>query len=212
MTTLKKSRQMTTGLWAIIWFTLTYMTIASGVSIATHNWEFIVYIMVVIVIALAALAVHRSVGLSTGVLLCLSIWGLFHMIGGLVHLPADWPIEGTKHVLYSWWIIPGHLKFDNVVHTFGFATATWVCWQAIKQALAIRIPRFGVLTVCVLAGMGLGAFNEVIEFVTTLVIPNTNVGGYTNTGWDLICNALGSVGTALIIYYWPRPKNSQERR
>ena len=74
---------MTTGLWAIIWFTLTYMTIASGVNASPRTIGNSLCIMVVIVIALAALAVHRSVGLSTGVLLCLSM-GLFHMIGGLV--------------------------------------------------------------------------------------------------------------------------------
>lgn len=200
---------MTTGIWAIIWFTISYMAIASLISIQTQNWEFIVYIVIVLAIGLVTLVVHRSVGLSVGVLACLSAWGLLHMLGGLVHLPADWPSEGTKHVLYSWWIIPNYLKFDNIVHTFGFATATWVCWQAVKQALAIRVPRFGVLTMCALAGMGLGSINEVIEFMTTLIIPNTNVGGFVNTGWDLTCNMIGAIGTVLIIYYWPRPKRSK---
>ena len=48
-----------------------------------------------------------------------------------------------------------------------------------------------------LAGMGVGAFNEVVEFFTTLVLEDTNVGGYQNTGRDLVANhARGGRGSA----------------
>jgi hypothetical protein len=47
--------------------------------------------------------------------------------------------------------------------------------------------------------MGLGALNEVIEFAVTLSVPETNVGGYINTGWDLVANSVGAVGAATII-------------
>lgn len=48
-----------------------------------------------------------------------------------------------------------------------------------------------------LMGMGLGALNEVVEFVATLVQPQSNVGGYRNTGFDLVFNMLGSGVVAL---------------
>lgn len=48
--------------------------------------------------------------------------------------------------------------------------------------------------------MGFDALNEVIEFVATLLIPNTNVGGYENTGWDLVYNLIGSTIAAAIIW------------
>ena len=47
-------------------------------------------------------------------------------------------------------------------------------------------------------GMGLGALNEVVEFVAVLTMPETNVGGYTNTGWDLVSNLAGA--TAMGVY------------
>jgi hypothetical protein len=50
------------------------------------------------------------------------------------------------------------------------------------------------------AGMGLGAANEVIEFIATRITV-TNVGGYVNTGWDLVYNALGAMLAALVIYW-----------
>ena len=45
----------------------------------------------------------------------------------------------------------------------------------------------------------LGAGNEVVEFIATLVMPDTNVGGYENTGWDLVSNLIGTVIAAFLI-------------
>jgi hypothetical protein len=47
--------------------------------------------------------------------------------------------------------------------------------------------------------MGFGALNEVIEFIAVLTIPHTNVGGYINTGWDLVFNLLGALTAAAAI-------------
>ena len=59
-------------------------------------------------------------------------------------------------------------------------------------------PTTGLLTLVAAAGMGLGALNEVIEFTATR-FTDTNVGGYENTGWDLVYNALGAAIAALVI-------------
>lgn len=57
----------------------------------------------------------------------------------------------------------------------------------------------GLLTLCVAGGMGFGAANEVVEFFATLTIPGTNVGGYANTGWDLVANSAGCLIAAMAI-------------
>jgi hypothetical protein len=49
----------------------------------------------------------------------------------------------------------------------------------------------GMLTLCGAASMGFGGLNEVIEFFLTLTLPETNIGGYMNTGWDLVSNLVG---------------------
>ncbi len=136
---------------------------------------------------------------STGLLWCLSIWGLLHMAGGLLPLPEGLPFNGDKAVLYSLWLIPEYLKYDQVLHAYGFGISTWLCWQALSPLLRIPRPTLGVLILCVLGGMGLGALNEVFEFIAVLLIPDTNVGGYMNTGWDLIANMIGSITAAVII-------------
>jgi hypothetical protein len=56
--------------------------------------------------------------------------------------------------------------------------------------------------------MGLGALNEVVEFIATLFL-ETNVGGYRNTGFDLIYNTVGATIAAFLIarhYQVSKPK------
>jgi hypothetical protein len=191
------------GLLPILAFTSLYLVAAIAVAIGLGNQEFLLYIVVMAVLILVVWLVHRSVSLSLPVLWALSVWGLAHMAGGLIPLPADWPIDGTIRVLYSWWLIPDLLKYDQIVHVYGFGVATWVCWQGIRAAIRSRggeaVPTLGLMVLAATAGMGLGALNEVVEFAVTLLVPETNVGGYINTGWDLVANAIGAVGAAIAI-------------
>ncbi len=101
-------------------------------------------------------------------------------------------------------MIPEWLKYDNVVHTFGFGITTWVCWQGLRAAFlqrghAVR-PTLGLMVLVWAAGLGLGALNEVVEFFVTLTIPETNVGGYVNTGWDLVANLIGATFVVAVVY------------
>ncbi len=185
-------------------FTASYLLVAACFALLHQNWEFIVYIIVVLALGTIVLSIHRRIHFSLGLLWLLSIWGLLHMIGGLVSIPLSWPIDGDKHVFYSWWIIPDYLKFDQVVHAYGFSLATWASWQGLKAGANVTQPTFGLLTLCVFAGMGFGALNEVIEFMAVLAIPDTNVGGYINTGWDLVSNLVGTVIAAFIIRFGSR--------
>ena len=185
-------------------FTALYMLSAVAGSMVQGNKEFIFYIVVMLVLIGAVMLVHQAGKLTAALLWALSIWGLLHMAGGLVPLPKGWPYNGDQAVLYSWWIIPQRLKYDQIVHAYGFGVTTWVCWHCLKSAMrrgfGIQLrPTFGLLALSTAAGVGFGALNEVVEFIAVLTIPNTNVGGYENTGWDLVANLLGASATALII-------------
>lgn len=185
-------------------FNAVYMIAAVGSSMAKGNKEFIFYILVMLVLIGVMSLVHRMVGLSRPLLWALSAWGMLHMAGGLVPVPGGWPYQGEHAVLYSLWLIPEKLKYDQLVHAYGFGITTWLCWHALTASLRQRFviqlqPSFGMLTLCVAAGVGFGALNEVIEFIAVLTIPNTNVGGYENTGWDLIANLVGATMAAGII-------------
>lgn len=194
----------------VAYFTGFYLLVATPFALRQQNTEFLFYIAVVIGLALLVLLLHRRVRLSAGVLWALSVWGLLHMLGGLVRLPPSWPTENNSGVLYSLWLIPGYLKYDNPVHAFGFAVSTQVCWECLRTWPGIQ-PTLGIVALCALAGMGLGALNEVIEFAATLMLPGTNVGGYVNTGWDLVANLLGASVTAAAIWARGRRQSSDVR-
>lgn len=175
---------------------------ANAVAAWTRNGEFVFYIAVMVILAAIVIVVHRSCDLSQPVLWGLGVGGLAHMVGGLVPIPESWPSNGPVHVVYSWWLIPNYLKYDQVVHAFGFGATTFVCWYGFAAVIRgidpdHRLqPTLGVLVLCMAASTGFGALNEVIEFTATLLIPNTNVGGYVNTGWDLVSNLVGAVSAA----------------
>ena len=190
--------------WPVAAFTLAYLAAGLVLALRGGNWEFVFYIAVVVGLGLVVLAVRRRAGFTSGLLWALSVWGLVHMIGGLVPVPDGWPIAGEKRVFYSWWIVPGYLKFDQPVHAYGFAVATWACWQGLRAATGCR-PTLGPLSLCALGGMGLGSLNEVVEFVATRLM-DTNVGGYENTGWDLVANTVGAVTAAYLIRWAHRPR------
>lgn len=191
----------------VLGFTATYLLAALVLALARGNLEFLFYIGVMLLLMAVVWVVHRSVGLSAGALWCLSVWGFLHMAGGLLTVPAGWPVESSR-VLYSLWLIPERIKFDHLVHAFGFGTTTWVCWQGLRAAFQRRgatvVPAFGVLVLAMAAGLGFGALNEVVEFVAVLLVPETNVGGYQNTGWDLVANTVGATVAATLIWRFDR--------
>lgn len=186
---------------SVVTFTLLYLLVASLFSWRLQNWEFVFYVFIVLIFGLLVMNIHKKVQFSTGILWCLSAWGLMHMMGGLVAIPESWPHNGEFAVLYSFWIIPDYLKYDHIIHGYGFGVGTWACWQALSPIVVGSKEYISEIILAVLAANGLGALNEIIEFIATLVLPSTNVGGYVNTGWDLVFNLLGSFVAATIIWF-----------
>ena len=197
---------------AVLCFTITYMLISLSVALSLKNSEFGFYLVVMGILIAVVISVHLKVGLHLGALWGLSIWGLAHMAGGLMPIPEAWPKHGDSFVLYNLWLIPEMLKYDQLVHAFGFGLITWICWQGVCRAFAMHDvdvkPSFGLMTLCVAGGMGFGAANEVVEFIATITMPSTNVGGYVNTGWDLVANLIGCVISALLIVVAQRDRKN----
>jgi len=198
-------------------FNAIYLMAAVMNSIASGNSEFILYIVIMLVLGSIVWFADRQVAFSSLALWGLSVWGLVHMAGGLVPVPASWPINGEHRVLYSLWLVPEFLKYDHVVHAFGFSVTTLVCWEGLcaiiksQKSAEEYVPRptLGMLTLSGAASMGFGALNEVIEFFLTLTLPETNIGGYINTGWDLVSNLVG-VTTACTLIAWHHRRTADQ--
>lgn len=179
-------------------FTVAYM-LAFGVWTAiAGNIEFVFYWLVMAILIGAVMGADVRVRFSGGILWALSIWGLAHMCGGNVSID-----ESRGGVLYNLWLVEGRLKYDQLVHAYGFFVAALAAWQALARRLdtSKTRPGFGLAFLVMLAGMGFGALNEVVEFAATVNIPDTNVGGYHNTGWDLVFNLYGATLAAALVWW-----------
>ena len=155
------------------------------------NSEFLFYAGTMVIMAGVVVVIDRAFRFSGLVIAGLLVWAILHLAGG--NVPA-----GDTGVLYNFRPAPWLPKYDQAVHAFGFAVATLLSWECLRHGIAKRTngnprPTFGLVAACVLMGMGLGAINEVVEFIAVLTIPDTNVGGYVNTGWDLVSNLSGAV-------------------
>lgn len=209
--TVKTRFPFSSGEIAVGCFTIAYMVISLVSALSLRNSEFAFYLVVMCILIAVVVSIHLKIRLHLAALWGLAIWGLAHMAGGLMPIPQSWPKQGDSYVLYNLWLIPGILKYDQLVHAFGFGLITWICWQSVCKAFAghgVDVkPSFGLMTLCVAAGMGFGAANEVVEFIATITMPSTNVGGYANTGWDLVANLVGCVIAAIVIALNPRRLN-----
>lgn len=192
---------------SVLIFSVFYLLFALVFILWAQNHEFLLYIVVMGVIITAMCAVHLHAGLSRILLWGFSVWGMLHMLGGLTPIPSQWHKPDVSGVVYNWRIIPGFLKYDQAIHGFGVGLVTWLCWQVLASRVRSHDgsslkPTPGMLTLCATAGMGFGSINEVVEFFAVLTLPETNVGGYHNTGWDLVANLVGSSIAVVIRSVW----------
>lgn len=120
----------------------------------------------------------------------LAAWGVGHLAGGIIELD-------DSRILYNA-LLPGRIHFDNVVHFVGFGSAGLAAWEALRRALYAQPSVRAAWLTTWMFGMGVGALNEVIEFAITHIKTDTQIGGYENTGRDLVANMLGAAVAGVI--------------
>jgi len=170
-----------------------------SIFLSRRNYEFLIYIGIIILFLILIILTNAKVNYSNTTLWGLTSWALLHMAGGGIF------INGTR--LYEIILIPLSevyqiFKYDQFVHIIGFCVATLVMYELLKPLLKKNINKFTALSiVIVMAGLGVGALNEIVEFTATVIIPETGVGGYINTSLDLVADLIGSLIALAIIFY-----------
>lgn len=130
----------------------------------------------------------------------LAVDALAHLSGGLIRV-GDGVLYnaglGERSARLGTHLVQG----DHVVHSYGSAVAALAIWFLVLVPMTAPPRPAGPLALLAgLGSMGIGALNELIEFVVTLLNENSHVGGYTNTGWDLVANLLGAVVGGAIVW------------
>lgn len=173
-----------------------------AIFIGRRNYEFIAYIVVIAGLLTAVGVSTRSVDYTLGALVGLTVWSALHLAGGgvaigdgrlydvmIVRLAEAYPI----------------VRYDQVVHIWGFGACTLVAYCLLRPALEHQGEHWiAVAFVLIMAGLGMGALNEIVEFIASEAITDTGVGGYVNTSLDLCANLIGAVlGVVYIRWrYW----------
>ncbi len=185
--------------WKVIVFTILYVLAFAIYYLSIQNYEFLWYIAVLVFFFCLILFTLNKTKFDLVILWGLSIWGFLHMCGGGIIINGD---VMYNLVLIKILEIGGNvlLKFDQLVHAYGFGVTTLVAYHLLKPHLNKTVSWKIVYPLLVLVSMGLGALNEVVEFVAVLGIPNTNVGGYVNTALDLVFNTIGAIISVVIIH------------
>lgn len=182
----------------LVAFTLAYLGVAAFFYLSKGNFEFIAYLGITIAVGAVVLVTAPKSGLDGLALWGLSGWGFLHMMGGLL------PVGDT--VLYGWRIVTLFdgggdfyiLKADQVIHFYGFGVAAVTVYQLLAHRVSAGVSRGMVIFLAWIGAMGLGALNEVIEFLAFVFIAETGVGDLYNTGLDLCFNLGGALAGACV--------------
>lgn len=192
--------------WYVLLFSLFYTIGFGAYYISTQNYEFLWYVAILVFFLILLLTTIKKTHFTPLILWGLSIWGLLHMAGGSIPV-GDGVLYGVQLIDF---VRDGEftiLKYDQVVHAFGFGIATLVANHLLTPNWKEGASRGLRYALAVGVGTGLGALNEIVEFIAVLTFPDTGVGGYVNTSLDLISNLTGAlIAVALLMVTEKRNK------
>jgi uncharacterized membrane protein YjdF len=73
-------------------------------------------------------------------------------------------------------------------------------FYVLKPLLKPKLDGYWALSIVVImAGLGIWALNEIVEFIATLIVAETGVGGYINTSLDLVSDLVGAIIAMFLI-------------
>ncbi len=186
---------------AVISFSALYLLLGGLYFMRDFNFEFVIYVAVILVIFAGVFATLRTTQFPVWMLWLLSIWGLMHVAGGAVQT-----VDG---VLFAYKIYPFMdyggdfyiLKYDQVVHGYLYALVALMSYHTLRVPLAISGKTFLVGLAACMISLGISGMNEIMEFLIAVTMERNGVGGYENAMLDLIFNFSGAflavVGYAL---------------
>lgn len=129
------------------------------------------YVVLIVAAIWLISALEVRVGLGPVALWGMAAWGLGHLAGGVI------PLGDGDRVLYNAVVGIELFHFDRLVHAFGFGIATLVCGIVVRRWLPGGRIGTGPAVVIVLAGLGVGALNEIVEFAATWLARRSRRGG-----------------------------------
>ena len=165
--------KLTRSEWAVLVFTVTYVVVFGSVFLAAGNSEFVWYVITLVFFLGLIAATQRVARFPAFVLWGLALWGLAHMAGGGL-------IVGDG-VLYRYVLLPlagdgemAVLKYDQVVHFYGFGVATLVLWHILRRNFPALDGTKTIYAFAILGGMGLGVQSRPEGIIGGMAFPEVD--------------------------------------
>ncbi len=191
---------MSKNLLLLALFNSAYLLFFGVRFVLAGNYEFLGYIAQIVLLGGLVVFTLKKTRFPLWLLALLSLWGFGHIAGGGVEV-GEGVLYGY-HIFYVWSSGADYvLKYDQFLHFYGFFVSTLVCFLLLLPKIRPGARIAVVASVASLAGMGLGAVNEIVEFIAYALLPATGVGGYVNTALDLVANSLGALFAAVCIMF-----------
>jgi uncharacterized membrane protein YjdF len=189
---------MKKGVKVLSYFMAIFLVVFLGYFLLQGNYEFSAYGVVAGFLFFVLVWSDKYYDFPLTPLWLVAIWVVLHMLGGGVY------ISGTR--LYDLLLIDiinrgGEfviLKYDQFVHLYCYLAISSVIYFMLKRHMK-KGEEKALVVFSILAAIGVGLLNEVIEFAMVVFADaGEAVGGYYNTALDLVFNLIGAVvGTGL---------------
>ncbi|MAG02980.1 hypothetical protein CMI42_06590 [Candidatus Pacearchaeota archaeon] len=158
------------------------------------------YVGILVLLVLGVILVHKKYNYPSLVLFGASLWGFLHLLAGWYKIGESvlygyvfWPVLVTDNpelVLF---------KFDQFMHLYTYFVMIFLIYYVIKNYFVENHSRTMISVFLIISAMGIGAINEIAEYIPVLIADNTGVGGYHNTLLDLIFNAVGAIFGVIVL-------------
>lgn len=184
--------------WILLAINLALIVGFGSSFLARLNYEFLIYVGVIILfLGLIWLSLGK-VDYTLGTLVGLTVWSALHMSGGAIPVGEGRLYDTVLIRLSDTYPI---LRYDQLVHVWGFGAATLAMYCLLQRALTKPVRhRVAFSIVLVMAGLGVGALNEIVEFIVSAIVPESGVGGYLNSSLDLCADLLGALLALIYIH------------
>ena len=185
-------------------FTLSYLAVFSIISITKQDYTFLFSAGLMILLMLVGLRLDKKFNFPRLIIIGATVLAALHIFASYIH------IDGVK--LYDLWLIEGHLKFDNIIHFVASFVAIGFIYSLISPYLNEKIKHKKLLlaSILILAAMGAGTINEIVELNAVLFLGMQNtIGDYLNNAFDLVFNFFGAFAACLLVLYYKNKKQQK---
>ncbi len=196
--------------WILAAVNIALCVIFGSMFVLRLNYEFIIYVGVILFFLCLIGFSLRWIHYTPMALVGLTIWSALHLAGGAVPIGQGRLYDTIIVALSQEYPI---LRYDQIVHIWGFGVSTIVMYCLLKPSLRRGTGNvISLAVVLAMAGLGVGALNEILEFIVTIAVPESCVGGYLNTSLDLCSDLIGAAwGVFYILVRYRENQENQEQ-